>query len=40
MGAMAGPIIDGHLAGLTGTFGLTCGMDAFPSLFAGSELDS
>jgi hypothetical protein len=40
MGAMADPIIDGNLAGPAGTFGWACGMDAFPSLFAGSELDS
>jgi len=32
---MAGPIICGHLTGLTGTFGWAFGLDAFASLFAG-----
>ena len=31
---MAGPIIGGHLTGLTGTFGWAFGPDAFASLFA------
>jgi hypothetical protein len=35
MGAMAGPIICGHLTGLTRTFGWAFGLDAFASLFAG-----
>jgi len=35
MGAMAGPIIGGHLMGLTGTFGWAVGRNAFVSLFAG-----
>jgi hypothetical protein len=35
MGAIAGPVIGGHLTGLTGTFGWAFGRDAFASLFAG-----
>jgi hypothetical protein len=33
--AMVGPIISGHLTGLTGRLGWAFGPDAFASLFAG-----
>ena len=35
MGAMADPIIGGHLTGLTRTFGWAFGLNAFASLIAG-----
>jgi len=35
IGAMAGPIIGGHLTDLTGTFRWAFGLGAFASLFAG-----